>query len=67
MISELEERYKIELRKKALIKAECDKAYMKGLHGISSEALKMSHFNAKSKLNSLSSKLSTLKLIHQCT
>lgn len=43
MIHELESQYKIELRKKAILKNNCDKAYLKGASGISVEALKMSH------------------------
>jgi len=43
MIRELEEQYKIELRKKALLKSQCDQAYLRGVSAISLEALKMSH------------------------
>ena len=43
MIKELEEQYRIELRKKALLKSQCDQAYLRGVSAISMEALKMSH------------------------
>lgn len=43
MIREMEEKYRIELRKKAVLKSQCDNAYLKGVSGISAEALKMSH------------------------
>ncbi len=43
MIRELEEQYKIELRKKAILKGQCDQAYLRGVSAISLEALKMSH------------------------
>lgn len=43
MIRELEEQYKIELRKKAILKSQCDQAYLRGVSAISLEALKMSH------------------------
>ena len=43
MIKELEEQYKIELRKKAILKSQCDQAYLRGVSAISIEALKMSH------------------------
>jgi hypothetical protein len=43
MIKELEEQYKIELRKKAILKSQCDQAYLRGVSAISMEALKMSH------------------------
>lgn len=43
MIRELEEQYRIELRKKAILKNQCDQAYLRGVSAISMEALKMSH------------------------
>ena len=43
MIRELEEKYRIELRKKAILKSQCDQAYLRGVSAISMEALKMSH------------------------
>ena len=43
MIKELEEQYRIELRKKAILKSQCDQAYLRGVSAISMEALKMSH------------------------
>ena len=43
MIKELEEQYRIELRKKAVMKTQCDQAYLRGVSAISMEALKMSH------------------------
>ncbi len=43
MIRELEEQYKIEIRKKAILKNQCDQAYLRGVSAISMEALKMSH------------------------
>lgn len=43
MIKELEEKYRIELRKKAIMKSQCDQAYLRGVSAISMEALKMSH------------------------
>jgi hypothetical protein len=43
MIRELEEKYRIELRKKAILKSQCDQAYLRGATSISIEALKMSH------------------------
>jgi regulator of PEP synthase PpsR (kinase-PPPase family) len=43
MIKELEEKYRIELRKKAILKNQCDEAYLRGVAAISNEALKMSH------------------------
>ena len=43
MIVELEEKYRIELRKKAILKNQCDQAYLRGVSAISTEALKMSH------------------------
>ena len=43
MIRELEEKYRIELRKKAILKSQCDQAYLRGASSISLEALKMSH------------------------
>ena len=35
MIKELEERYRIELRKKAILKNQCDQAYLRGVTAIS--------------------------------
>jgi len=43
MIKELEERYRIELRKKAILKNQCDQAYLRGVSAISQEALRMSN------------------------
>ena len=43
MIHELEEKHRIELRKKAILKTQCDQAYLRGVSAISMEALKMSH------------------------
>lgn len=43
LIREMEEKYRIELRKKAILKNECDKAYLRGVTSLSSEALKMSN------------------------
>ena len=43
LIRELEEKHKIELRKKAVLKNQCDQAYLRGVSAISHEALKMSH------------------------
>lgn len=45
MITELEEKYRIELRKKALIKNQLDEAYHKGAAAIQNEAIKMSSAN----------------------
>jgi hypothetical protein len=42
MIKELEEQLRIELRKKTILKAQCDQAYLRGVSAISMEALKMS-------------------------
>lgn len=35
MIKELEEKYRIELRKKAILKNQCDQAYLRGVSAIS--------------------------------
>lgn len=43
MIRELEEKYKVEQRKKIILKNQCDQAYLRGVSAISSEALKMSY------------------------
>lgn len=43
LIRELEEKHRIELRKKAILKNQCDQAYLRGVAAISNEALKMSH------------------------
>lgn len=43
MVKELEEQYRIELRKKAILKNQCDQAYLRGVSAISQEALKMSY------------------------
>lgn len=43
MIREMEEKYRIELRKKAILKSQCDQAYLSGVHAMSLEALKMSN------------------------
>lgn len=43
MIRELQEKYRIELRKKAILKSQCDQAYLRGVSAISMEALKMSN------------------------
>ena len=47
IIKELEEKYRIELRKKAILKNQCDQAYLRGVAAISQEALKMSHSTLK--------------------
>ena len=43
MVRELEEQYRIELRKKAILKHQCDQAYLRGVSAIGTEALKMSN------------------------
>ena len=43
LIFEMEEKYKIELRKKAILKNQCDQAYLRGVSSMSMEALKMSN------------------------
>lgn len=43
MIKELEEQYRIELRKKEILKNQCDQAYLRGVSAISQEALKISY------------------------
>lgn len=43
MVCELEEKYRIELRKKTILKSQCDQAYLRGVSAISMEALKMSN------------------------
>ena len=43
MICELQEKLKIETRKKAILKNQCDQAYLRGVSAISMEALKMSN------------------------
>ena len=43
LIKELEEKHRIELRKKAILKNQCDQAYLRGVAAISTEALKMSN------------------------
>lgn len=43
LIRELEEKHRIELRKKAILKSQCDQAYLRGVAAISNEALQMSH------------------------
>jgi len=43
MIREMEEKYRIELRKKAILKNQCDQAYLRGVSAMSMEALKMSN------------------------
>ena len=43
IIKELEEKHRIELRKKAILKNQCDQAYLRGVAAISTEALKMSN------------------------
>ncbi len=43
MIRELEEKYRIELRKKVILKSQIDQAYYREVSAISMEALKMSH------------------------
>jgi len=35
MVKELEEKYRIELRKKAILKNQCDQAYLRGVTAIS--------------------------------
>ena len=47
MIKELEEQLRIELRKKTILKAQCDQAYLRGVSAISMEALKMSQTTLK--------------------
>jgi len=47
MIKELEEQLRIELRKKTIMKAQCDQAYLRGVSAISMEALKMSQSTLK--------------------
>lgn len=47
IIKELEEKYRIELRKKAILKNQCDQAYLRGVAAISQEALKMSQSTLK--------------------
>jgi len=47
MIKELEDQYRIEIRKKAILKNQCDQAYLRGVSAISMEALKMSHATLK--------------------
>jgi hypothetical protein len=47
MIKELEEQLRIELRKKTILKAQCDQAYLRGVSAISMEALKMSQSTLK--------------------
>jgi len=47
MIRELEEQFKIERRKKTILKSQCDQAYLRGVSAISLEALKMSHSTLK--------------------
>lgn len=43
MVHELEQQYRIELRKKAILKNQCDQAYLRGVSAIGTEALKMSN------------------------
>ena len=43
LVKELEEKHRIELRKKAILKNQCDQAYLRGVAAISHEALIMSH------------------------
>ena len=43
LIFEMEEKYRIELRKKAILKNQCDQAYLRGVSSMSMEALKMSN------------------------
>merc|ERR1712167_71855 len=43
IINELEEKYRVELRKKAILKNQCDQAYLRGVSAMSMEALKMSN------------------------
>ena len=43
LIFEMEEKYRIELRKKAVLKNQCDQAYLKCVSSMSMEALKMSN------------------------
>lgn len=42
MIKELEEQLRIEIRKKAILKNQCDQAYLKQMSAMSMEAMKMS-------------------------
>ena len=50
LIKELEEQFKIELRKKAILKNQMDQAYLRGVAAISMEALKMSQSTLNGKL-----------------
>jgi len=43
MVNELEEKYRVELRKKTILKQQCDQAYLRGVSAISQEALKLSN------------------------
>jgi regulator of PEP synthase PpsR (kinase-PPPase family) len=43
MVNELEEKYRVELRKKVILKQQCDQAYLRGVSAISQEALKLSN------------------------
>ena len=43
MIRELEEKFRIENRKKLILKSQCDQAYLRGVSAISMEALKISN------------------------
>lgn len=42
IVRELQERYKMEIRKKNILKNQCDQAYLKGVSSLSMEALKLS-------------------------
>jgi len=42
MIKEVEEQYQIELKRRILLKQQCDQAFLRGVSAISMEALKMS-------------------------
>ena len=43
MVTELEDKLRIEVRKKTILKTQMDQAYLRGCSGISMEALKMSN------------------------
>ncbi len=47
MIKQLEQPLRLELRKKTILKAQCDQAYLRGVSAISMEALKMSQSTLK--------------------
>ena len=43
LVREMEEKLKIEQRKKAILKTQCDQAYLRGVSAMSMEAMKMSN------------------------